>query len=190
MAELGQVVLSEPMLIADTAAEEFEATVREHARAVYKVAYSVVRNAHDAEDVSQEAFLRFLKHRKRWPEIRDRRAWLSKTAWRVALDLKRRAPELALEDAVEAVQGLRAQGASAEHIAAQRQTMSLLGRLIATLPRDLREVLLLSTAEELNSVEVANLLEIPEGSVRNRLMRAREMLREKLSALLERKHER
>jgi len=45
----------------------------------------------------------------------------------------------------------------------------------------------LSTVEELTSVEISEVLGIPEGSVRTRLFRAREILREKLSNLLERK---
>jgi RNA polymerase sigma-70 factor (ECF subfamily) len=68
--------------------------------------------------------------------------------------------------------------------------MSLLERLVSSLPRDLREVLILSAAEELTSADISEVLGIPEGSVRTRLLRAREILREKLAALLEHKHAR
>ena len=190
MVVLEQIVLSEPISIADAPGDEFEAAVRAHARHVYKVAYSVLRNHHDAEDAAQETFLRFLKHRKRWAEIRDPRAWLARTAWRVALDRRRRDPEVALDDAAEKVMQLRVQGKNAEEVAAQSEMRALLGHLIAALPRELRDVLTLSTVEEMTSVEISVVLEIPEGSVRTRLMRARELLREKLAALLERKHER
>jgi RNA polymerase sigma-70 factor (ECF subfamily) len=61
----------------------------------------------------------------------------------------------------------------------------ILERMIATLPDDLRQTLELSTVQELNSAEIADVLEIPEGSVRTRLMRARKLLKEKLSSLLE-----
>ncbi len=80
----GQVILGEPLSIADAAGDEFEVAVHAHARWVYQVAYSVLRNHHDAEDAAQETFLRFLKCQKRWAEIRDPRAWLARTAWRVA----------------------------------------------------------------------------------------------------------
>jgi len=62
--------------------------------------------------------------------------------------------------------------------------------LVGSLPRDLREALILSSTEELTSAEIAQVLGIPEGSVRNRLLRGREILRQKLAALLERKHAR
>ena len=185
-----QIVLSEPISIADAAGDEFEAAVRAHARHVYRVAYSVLRNHHDAEDAAQETFLRFLRQRKRWAEIREPRAWLARTAWRVALDRRRRDPEVALDEAAEKVMQLRAQGKNAEEVAAQSEMRALLDHLIAALPRELREALALSTVEEMTSAEIAAVLEIPEGSVRTRLMRARELLREKLAAVLERKHER
>ena len=186
MVVSGQVSLSEPIAMADAARDEFEGIVREHARFVYKVAYSVLRNHHDAEDAAQETFLRFLRNQKKWAEIRDRRAWLARTAWRVALDRKK-PKEVALDEVAEAVLELQDQGAGADEIAATEQMTMLLGRLIATLPQDLRDAMTLSTVEELTSVEISEVLGIPEGSVRTRLFRAREILREKLSNLLERK---
>lgn len=185
-----QVILSEPIPIARAVEDEIELAVRKHARFVYKVAQAVLRNHHDAEDAAQETFLRLLRSRKRWAEVRDRRAWLARMAWRVALDRSKRRPEVGIEEAASAVRELRAQGAGAEEIAANRQMMALLSRLIAALPHHLRDVLSLSAVEEMNSGEIAEALGIPEGSVRARLFRARELLREKLRALLERKHER
>lgn len=187
MVVSGQVSLSEPIAKADAAGDEFEGIVRDNARFVYKVVYSVLRNHHDAEDAAQETFLRFLRNRKKWAEIRDRRAWLARTAWRVALDRRRPSPEIALDDMAEAMLELRDRGAGADEIAATEQMAALLGRLIASLPQDLRDAMTLSTVEELTSVEMAEVLGIPEGSVRTRLFRAREILREKLSNLLERK---
>ena len=61
---------------------------------------------------------------------------------------------------------------------------ALLGHLIETLPKELREAVLLSSGEELSSVEVAEILGIPEGSVRERLWRARKILKDKLTRLL------
>jgi RNA polymerase sigma-70 factor (ECF subfamily) len=56
--------------------------------------------------------------------------------------------------------------------------------MVATLPSDLRAVLTLSTVEELNSREIAEILGIPEGTVRTRLQRARQTLKEKLTELM------
>ena len=190
MIDAGQVIWSESVATTEGGRDELEDAVREEGRLVYKVAYSVLRNHHDAEDVAQETFLRFLRQRNHWPEIRDRRAWLARVAWRAAVDRKRSAVGVALEDEAEAVSKLRADGAAADEIAASRQMMALVERLVGSLPRELREALILSTTEELTSAEIAQVLGIPEGSVRTRLSRGREILRQKLAALLEPRHAR
>lgn len=184
----GQVSLSEPFPVADAAADEFEAIVHEHSGLVYRITYSVLRNHHDAEDATQETFIRCLRWWKRLDPVRDRRAWLARTAWRVALDRRptqRLAREISLDDAAQTITELKAAGASADEIAETQQMQALLERLISALPRELREPLELSTVRELTSPEIAEILGIPEGSVRTRLMRARQILKEKLSVVLE-----
>ena len=183
----GTETLSGLRPIADAAGGDLEAAVEQYARTVYRVAYSVLRNHHDAEDAVQETFLRLVRHQKDWAVVRDRRAWLARVAWRVALDRRRAAPEISLEDAAGAVRDLRAAGAGADEIAEREQMTALLAKLIATLPEDLRNVVTLSTVEELTSPEIAEILGVPEGSVRQRLMRARGLLKEKLGRWLERK---
>jgi RNA polymerase sigma-70 factor (ECF subfamily) len=61
-------------------------------------------------------------------------------------------------------------------------------RLMDALPEELRQPLALSAVEELQSGEIAAVMGIPEGTVRTRLMRAREMLKQKLGALKEGRH--
>jgi RNA polymerase sigma-70 factor (ECF subfamily) len=166
--------------------------VREHSRTVYRIAYSVLKNHHDAEDATQETFMRLLRYstREQLASVQDLRAWLASVVWRVALDRRRRVSEVSLDEAAEGVSGLRAAGAGADVIAESEQMKWLLARLIDGLPRHLRDPLTLSLAEELSSPAMAVVLGIPEGSVRERLWRARRLLREKLSALLEGKRTR
>jgi RNA polymerase sigma-70 factor (ECF subfamily) len=190
MADPGQMSLSEPFPVADVVPNDFEAVVHEHSRLVYRIAYSVLRNHHDAEDATQETFIRCLRSRNQLAPIRDQRAWLARTAWRVALDHRPRGRHVSLDDAATAVLELRAAGAGADELAANQQMAELLERLMSALPSELREPLALSTVEELSSPEIAQVLGIPEGSVRTRLMRARQILKEKLSVVLEGKHER
>jgi RNA polymerase sigma-70 factor, ECF subfamily len=185
----GEMILDEPIPVARASEDALDLAVRRHARLVYRIAFAVLRNHHDAEDAAQETLLKFLRHRKRWVEIRDVRSWLAKMAWRVATSRTGKYPETSLEDAAEAVGKMRAEGADAERIASTAEMQALLSRLIAALPRDLREVTMLSMAHELSSGEISAVVGIPEGSVRNRQLRARELLREKLWAVLERKHE-
>jgi RNA polymerase sigma-70 factor, ECF subfamily len=185
MAALEQVVLSRAFPSVEARDRELEVVIREHSRYVYRLALAVLRNHHDAEDAVQETFLRLLRQPGNGAQIRQPRAWLARTVWRVALDRRRKIDPVSLEEAVEAVAALRAGGAGAEEIAATAQMLSLVERLIASLPKDLRDPLTLSTVEELTSAEIGEVLGIPKGSVRGRVSRARRVLAEKLAGLLE-----
>jgi RNA polymerase sigma-70 factor (ECF subfamily) len=182
-----QAILGEASVVDDTRDHELEDVVRQHARLVYQIAYLLLRNHHDAEDATQETFVRVWRNRDRLSEVRDRRAWLARIAWRVALDRRKNVPEVSLADAAETVRNLYAAGESAEKIASDKQMAVLLGQMITSLPRKLRDPILLSLNEELSHAEISRALSIPESSVRTRLFRARQMLRQKLSSLLGRK---
>ena len=78
---------------------------------------------------------------------------------------------------------MRSQLTSAEEFTLEREMSGLLESLIAALPENLREPLRLSTIEELGPSEVAEVLEVSEASVRSRVFRARQILKDKLAAL-------
>ena len=183
MGVTGEAIL-EAIPFARVAEDELESLVREQARFVYRVCYSVLRHHHDAEDAAQETFVRVWRNRGKLAGIHELRGWLARIAWRVALDRRRAKPEMSLDDAVQAVTKMRAAGASAEQLASEKQMAALLERLIASLPRELREPLVLSTIEEMTAADIAAALEIPEASVRTRVFRARQLLREKLDSVL------
>lgn len=168
-------------------AVDAEQVIREHARFVFKVAYSVLRNHHDAEDAAQETFVRVLRHRGQLAQVEDPRAWIGTIAWRIAVERRRPRGEVDFESAAEHVAELRAKGASAEQIVERGEMSALLWSLVETLPGDLRDAVTLATVQELTSAETAAALGVPEGTVRNRVHRAKEMLRQKLAAALERR---
>jgi RNA polymerase sigma-70 factor, ECF subfamily len=157
------------------------ALVDQYAAILYRVAFSVLRNATDAEDAVQEAFLRVLRHRDTLGEIRDHRVWLIRIVWNVVLDRKRRAktrPET--EDVSELVRVLPADGLSAEERVSAAQHHAQVLACVEQLPAKEREVLILSAFEELSSVEIAGVLGVTESSVRSRLFRARNLMAELL----------
>src|SRR5262245_41742623 len=169
---------------------ELEAVVRQHARVVYQSACQLLRNKLGAEDATRATLLRVWRYRKRRREARDLKAWLARVAWRAALDRRKNVAEISLADAAEAVFKLYAAGESAEKIAGDKQMAVLLDQLIATLPGKLRDPMLLSLDQELTQAEIGRVLNIPESSVRTRLFRARQMLRQKISSILEGKNAR
>ena len=151
--------------------------VSQYAGALYRVAYSVLRNAADAEDAVQEAFLRVLRHRQTLGEVRDQRVWLIRIVWNIVLDRKRRAktrPET--DDVSELARVLPSGGLSAEQIASAAQYHAHVLGCIEKLPAKERQVLQLSAFEQLSSVEIAAVLGITESSVRSRLFRARNLM--------------
>ena len=164
--------------------KELEAMARQHSRFVYQIAYLLLRNHHDAEDATQETFVRVWRHRKHLPDVLNRKAWLGRIAWRVALDRRKKATEIPLDDAAETVFNLYAAGESAEKIASDKQMAVLLDQLIGALPGKLRDPMLLSLNQELTHAEISKVLSIPESSVRTRLFRARQILRQKLASIL------
>jgi len=191
-AILGDMVLKSAIAM-EAAAPTVETLVADHSRMVFRIAYSILRNHHDAEDAAQECFLRVWKQKDRLSEVSNPKTWLARIAWTTALD-KRRAGHktVSLNDAElgqELMESLSDSAPIADEQLAERQNQQLLQRLIAGLPDDLAQTLELSTVQELNSGEIAEVMKIPEGSVRTRLFRARKQLKEKLTVLLEgRKH--
>jgi RNA polymerase sigma-70 factor, ECF subfamily len=192
----GQAILGDTVLkpaLAMEASPTVETLVADHSRMVFRIAYSILRNHHDAEDAAQECFLRVWKHKDRLHEIGNAKTWLARIAWTTALDKRRASGKtLFLDDADaggELMESLSDGTPAADEQLVQRQKQQLLQRLIAGLPDDLAQTLELSTVQELNSAEIAEVMKIPEGSVRTRLFRARKQLKEKLAVLLEgRKH--
>ena len=158
----------------DQAKEEaLAALISQYAATLYRVAFSVLRNASDAEDAVQEAFVRVLRHRDTLGEIRDHRVWLIRIVWNVVLDRKRRMktrPET--DDVSDLARVLPAEGLSAEERAAAAQHHAHVLACVEQLPEKEREVLMLSAFEELNTVEIAAVLGVTESSVRSRLFRA------------------
>lgn len=171
---------------------EFTALVERQSRFVFRVAYAVLLNSHDAEDAVQETFLK-LYHNGGWRHAKNERAFLARTAWRVAIDARRRAsppsgftaaPQTHLASAPEPP-SLRP-GPEDLLLAANRYAR--VHAMIDALPEDLRLPLVLSSFDELSSREIGGILGIPEGTVRTRLRRSRQVLRRKLAAMEENRY--
>ncbi len=174
---------AEPRTLATTN-EILESLVREHSRLVYRISYAVLRSHHDAEDATQETFMRVLRYSAKLRAVEDPQTWLARIAWRVALDRSKRhgrTREIALDDAETSVD-VASSETSADDTVHGAQVGRELEKLIAALPSKLREPLVLSTIEEMSPREVAETLRINEAAVRSRIFRARQILKEKLAA--------
>jgi len=161
---------------------DFTKLVQRQSRFIFRVAYAVLLNSHDAEDAVQETFLKLYRN-SGWREAENERAYLARVAWRVAVDRCRSAhPVAALIESSPLDDAPSLQPGPEQTLLATNQH-ELVHSLIDALPEELRVPLVLGAFEELNSREIAAILNTPEGTVRTRQQRARQILRQKLETL-------
>ncbi len=157
-------------------AREFEARLVESSTLAFRVAFSVLRQREDAEDVAQEAFA---KAYRSFRQLRDRerfRAWLVRMTFRMAIDRQRaNRRRFVREQAIEI--GREATGDTV----VEQERAEQLWRAIDTLPEKLRLTIVLAGIQGHDIREVALLLDVPDGTVKSRLFLARKQLRERLS---------
>jgi len=186
----GEAILSRAATIERSHDEVLAELVREHSRLVYRIAYAVLRRHHDAEDATQETFLRVLRYQSKLAAVEDPKTWLARIAWRVAVDRGKqhgRTREIPLDDPDKPSAEVASSETPADETVHGIQVGAALERLIAALPGKLRESLILSTIEEMSPREVAVTLGINEAAVRSRVFRARQILKEKLAKRIARK---
>jgi RNA polymerase sigma-70 factor (ECF subfamily) len=133
-----------------------------------------------------------MKHAREFAKVEDHRAWLARTVWWIAIDRLRRKSHVSIDDTENehVIAQLREMQAfedspNAEALMISGEMIAFLRTLITTLPTELRDVITLSKVDEMTSAEISAVLEISDVTVRTRLMRARQLLREKLTAVLE-----
>jgi len=160
----------------------FEQTVLPHLDAAYNLARWLAGNDHDAQDVAQEACLRAFKFFGSY-RGENARAWLLTIvrnafySWRQ----KKRPPEMAgeLDDEALAVEDV---SADAETIHLRLADAEAVRRAIAELPVEFREIVVLREMEGFSYKEIADLSDVPVGTVMSRLARARKQLQKRLAA--------
>jgi RNA polymerase sigma-70 factor (ECF subfamily) len=170
----------------------FEALVAKYERRVYGVALRIVSRAHDAEEVVQQTFLSAIENLEGFRQEATFYTWLMRIATNHALLLLRkrsRGPAVSLDQGssddgysdVPRPQYIAEWAETPEQIASRRETRRLLDQAMDELDEKYRLVFVLRDVEGLSTKETAELLEISESNVKVRLLRARLMLRERLT---------
>ena len=147
--------------------------VERYTPAVYRFCRRYLRNEEDARDVTQETLIKVMRNLHRFDENRRFSTWVFSIARNTAIDeqrpRKRLAPELKKEPAWE--------GPSPMDETSQSRRADRLHVALADLSPKYREVLVLYHFEHLKYQEIADALDIPIGTVMNRIFRARKSLR-------------
>jgi RNA polymerase sigma-70 factor, ECF subfamily len=156
-------------------AASFADVVRDHQSMVFSIAYHLLHDRGLAEEVAQDVFLRLHRHLAAIKSADHLVFWLRQVTCRCAIDEARKLPKVppaSLDDIVEPAR------ASPDP---DPLLFEGLRRMVASLPEDARAIIILRFQEELHVVEIAKILGLPINTVKSRLQRSLELLRDKVS---------
>ncbi|MCU0606454.1 MAG: RNA polymerase sigma factor [Candidatus Edwardsbacteria bacterium] len=159
----------------------FNALIDAYKRQVYSLIYRMVNNAADADDLAQETFIKMFRSIGLYDSNYPFHTWLFKIAHNTAIDFLRANKRSAITiDDVENPIDIVDPGPGLDEKAEKMSQKGAIERHIAALPPHYREILVLRHQQELSYEEIAGALDIPVGTVKVRLFRAREMMKQRL----------
>ena len=152
--------------------ERLEQIFRDYYQLIYRVAFSQVKNHADAEDITQEVFLKIIRHDMRSQSMEHERAWIVRVTINLCRDLlksKWHKTNVSMEEVSEAQRG------SCENFTEIQDDMMW---AVLQLPEKYRNCLYLFYYEDYSIKEIAQSLEMPENTVKTNLKRGRQALKE------------
>ena len=168
----------------------YNGLVLRYQRQVYNLAYRMLGNAEDAGDLVQETFLRAYGALASFRQDASFLTWLYKIASNLCIDqLRSRKAKGALSLDVELEEGREpaadARSCAPEEVAMRDAVQTVVHRAIQNLPEKYRLVVVMRHLQDMSVDEIARALDLPTGTVKTHLFRAREMLRGRLRSVLE-----
>jgi len=165
--------------------EQFESLLAPHIDTLYRLAYRFTRQRHDAEDLVQELLLKLYPKLKQLQEIEQLRPWLARTLYNLYIDTLRRQQRSALGnvdfDSESELASLIDAAPEPERRAELDDTGNQLANALAQLKESQRTLIILHDVEGYTLTELAEILSHPLGTLKSRLHRARNQLRELLT---------
>ena len=162
----------------------FSRLIDSYKNMVYNLAYRMSNNSQEAEDISQEAFLRAYQSLSRFNPSYKFSTWLYQITLNIIRDRfkKKELNYVSLDAPVETDDSeFYSQPAdltnNPEEIVTQKENIQAIQKAIYSLPLKYREIVVLRHLQDLSYIEIANILKLPTGTVKVRLYRAREQLR-------------
>jgi RNA polymerase sigma-70 factor (ECF subfamily) len=157
----------------------WEDLVRLHTRKVYALCYRFTGSGSEAQDLTQEVFLRVFRTIRTFRSTEGSFAtWLSRVTRNLLIDHYRRTRQDRVTDSIEEqLPVMEEAGAAAstrpDHAVAGREASEILQATLQKLSPDLREAVILRDLQEMEYREIAEVLSIPEGTVKSRINRGR-----------------
>jgi RNA polymerase sigma-70 factor (ECF subfamily) len=164
--------------------EAFATLVRAHQRRVFNVAYRMVLNYEEAIEITQEVFLLAWQNLATFRGDARLSTWLYRITHNCCLRVldQRRRDHAALA-AAQAEEARQRAGSSEQLLLDARERLRMIQQFIADLPPKYRIVLILRHLQDQSYEEMAETLQVPIGTIKTHLFRARELLRERLRGL-------
>lgn len=160
-------------------AEQFETMAAEYERPIYLLCLRMMGNREDAQDCAQEALLRAFRAFDRFRDDASPKTWLYRIAYNTCIDeLRRRRGVVSLDTLREG--GFDVPDAAAERAYEQlehKERCELVKQAMEQLPEDQRAALVLREFQQLSYEEIADTLQQPEGTIKSRINRAREKVK-------------
>jgi len=162
----------------------FEIIMRRYNQRLYRVAYSILRDDAEAEDVMQDAYVRAYQHLDQFAGRAKFATWLTRIAVHEALARAQKRNRIQELDAQPDGGNMipTSSEVNPEEHASERELVAILQSAVLTLPPKYRSVLMMRDIEEMSTADTAQALELTEENVKVRLHRARALLRRELFA--------
>jgi len=164
----------------------WEAIVRQYRRKVFNVAYKFVGKHDEAEDLTQDIFLKIFKSLETFDRRANFQTWLISVSRNLCIDhyrSVRKERETIDRDVDTAELSAAAPGQSQIAALEQSDRVELLREALASLPKTLRTAVLMRDLQELSYHEIARELRLPEGTVKSRINRGRSELARQIKKL-------
>lgn len=174
---------NDAVLLAQVASGEIDALeclFERYRRPVHTLAYGITRSEENAEEVLQDTFYRLYTNAGKLDGSQPLLPWLYRVATNLSYNCARRRWNI-MEPLTLLTERLFApQRRSPEHLAEQRELQDIVHAMLRELPLNHRAVLTLYYLHEYTISEIAEILELPEGTIKSRLHHARKLLKERL----------
>nr|WKN34750.1 RNA polymerase sigma factor [Tunicatimonas sp. TK19036] len=160
-------------------ARAFRQLVQQHERLVFHMVHRIVNRAEDSEDICQEVFMRVFQKIHLFQFQSKLSTWIATIAYRTALNYVKK-EEKYTTDAIYDTLPIASNELSAQEMLERKNLYQHIHQQIALLPVHYRTVLTLYHLEEMSLQEIQAVTDMPEGTVKNYLFRARKLLKDQL----------
>jgi RNA polymerase sigma-70 factor (ECF subfamily) len=167
----------------------FESIIQQHQRLVSHIVFRMIQNASDREDICQDVFLKVYQNLRGFQFEAKLSTWIARIAYNTCLNYLEKKQVPLLDDLTPQEKSLDTVSDCSirpDQIVEGREVFSLLQSEIERMPVHYRTIITLYHLDQMSYKEIGEMMELPEGTVKSYLFRARKLLKERLLAKYQR----